>query len=373
MQQEKFWELLSLKITGEATNEELDALNKLLSENPEFSFRAQILSQLLANKRDMQIELSKEFLNKHLQRLSNRPDTVSDFDNNSKYNITSPIDKPSKGKLKMIKWIFPVAGVAAMLVVAIKVFETSPVAEKTKKEKEIGYQNIVVTRKGLKSNLQLPDGSKAWLNADSKLTYGENFGDRSREVSLAGEAYFDVVKDKTKPFIIHTKTIDIKVLGTAFNVKAYDKDDSTETSLFRGSLEVSLHDKPHKKIVLKPNEKLLISNKYFLSWKSDTNNDSGENELMTLRKVHFQKNDSGAMESLWVKNKLVFDSENLEEVARKIERWYNVEVDIEGDDELKHSEYTGVFENENLSQVMLALKMTGNFKYSINKKVVTIY
>ena len=101
----------------------------------------------------------------------------------------------------------------------------------------------------------------AWLNADSKLTYDENFRGDYREVSLEGEAFFDVVKDKTRPFIIHTKTLDIRVLGTAFNVSAYESEKNTETALFRGSVEVTLHNNPEKKIVLKPNEKLMVNNK----------------------------------------------------------------------------------------------------------------
>jgi transmembrane sensor len=92
---------------------------------------------------------------------------------------------------------------------------------------------------------------------------------------------------------------------------------------------------------------------------------------MILGKVHFEKKDSLPIETLWVKNKLAFDSETLENVALKIERWYGVKVDIT-DERLKSYEYHAVFDDESLQQVMDALSSTGNFKYTINKKEVTI-
>ncbi len=100
--------------------------------------------------------------------------------------------------------------------------------------------NVVATRKGSKTNLVLPDGTKVWVNADSRLSYGKNFGNQLREVYLEGEAYFDVAEDKRKPFIVHTNNIDVKVLGTAFNVRAYGNEVNTQTTLLRGSVEVML-------------------------------------------------------------------------------------------------------------------------------------
>jgi ferric-dicitrate binding protein FerR (iron transport regulator) len=265
------------------------------------------------------------------------------------------------------------SGVAASVIIILFFLYNEPFS-KNKKVDHLA-QNTVSTRKGSKSNIQLPDGTLAWLNADSKLIYDENFRGDYREVYLQGEAYFDVVKDKTRPFIIHTKTIDIRVLGTAFNVRAYETEKNTETSLFRGSVEVTLHNSPEKKIVLKPNEKLMVNNKSLLF--TTRKDDKGKNHMppetdITVGKVHFEAKDSSAWETLWIKNKLVFDEESLEEVAQKIERWYDVKVVINGDDDLKQTAYSGIFENENLAQVMEALKITGNFKYSINKDIVII-
>ena len=92
------------------------------------------------------------------------------------------------------------------------------------------------------------------------MTYDKNFGKNIREVNLTGEAFFDVTKDSSHPFIIHTNVIDIKVLGTEFNVRSYPNDANTETSLIRGKVEVTVKNRANEKIYLEPNEKLVVAN-----------------------------------------------------------------------------------------------------------------
>ena len=371
MEEEKLWYLLSVKLTGEATSEELAALDKLLQENPELGLQAQLLLQMW-KKKPVQENKTDDFFNRHLQRFSNNPDIYPGLAEYSP-GITDP--SAEKTSRRIYRWL-PASAVAACLIVALLLYKnnSNKPGQNLKKQESLA-QNTVSTRKGSKSNIQLPDGSMAWLNADSKLTYNENFRGDFREVSLEGEAFFDVVKDKTRPFIIHTKTLDIRVLGTAFNVRAYETEKNTQTALFRGSVEVSLHNNPEKKIVLKPNEKLVVNNKSlrFGTEKDNENNNLAATDLdIKVSKVHFEAKDSSALETLWIKNKLVFDAESLEEVAQKIERWYDVKVIINGDNELKKTAYSGIFENETLSQLMEALTITGNFRYSIHKNIVTI-
>jgi transmembrane sensor len=335
MEEEKLWYLLSVKLTGEATSEEIAELDKLLQENPELGLQAQLLLQMW-KKKPVQENKTDDFFNRHLQRFSNNPDIYPGLAEYSP-GITDP--SAEKTSRRIYRWWLTASGVAACLIVALLLYKnnSNKPGQNLKKQESLA-QNTVSTRKGSKSNIQLPDGSMAWLNADSKLTYNENFRGDFREVSLEGEAFFDVVKDKTRPFIIHTKTLDIKVLGTAFNVRAYETEKNTQTALFRGSVEVSLHNNPEKKIVLKPNEKLVVNNK---SFRFGTEKDSKNSNLaatdldIKVSKVHFEAKDSSALETLWIKNKLVFDAESLEEVAQKIERWYDVKVIINGDNELK--------------------------------------
>src|SRR5690606_10988350 len=118
----------------------------------------------------------------------------------------------------------------------------------------------IMTQKGVRKQLILPDGTEVWLNADSKLSYDNSMNDSDiRSVNLEGEAFFDVVKDVHRPFYIVTKEISIKVLGTAFNVKAYPEENKTETSLLRGSIELVVNERPKEKFMLKPNEKLAVT------------------------------------------------------------------------------------------------------------------
>ncbi|HEY4154354.1 MAG TPA: FecR domain-containing protein [Puia sp.] len=376
MQEERFWLLISLRLTGEASPEERDELNGMLESRPGMGLKLDILEHLWREKQGDPLANREDAFNKHLQRLSNHLSAPI-----LKYDTEEPpVNRKAGAKRPARKYLWWISGSAAAAALITSLLFFYP-GERMKKAEPVAAQNTVSTKPGSKSKIQLPDGTQVWLNADSKITYDENFHGPSREVQLTGEAYFDVVKDKAHPFIIHTHSIDLKVLGTAFNVRSYADEKNTETSLIRGSVEITLRDNPDKKIILKPNEKLMVQNDDFsvLSGKAKEekagsgkgNPEKAEEALMVLSKVHFEKKDSLPIETLWVKNKLAFDSESLENVAMKIERWYDVRIVI-NDERLKSKEYHAVFDDESLQQVMEALSSTGNFKYTINKKEVII-
>lgn len=371
MQEERFWLLASLKLSSEASPEELAEFDKVLKNNPDINLRWDILSDIWNNKHSGSISFKKEdAFNKHLQRLSNHlSEPALKYEKEIQVKNKPDPEVPVK-PISRVKWMWW-SGVAAASVIAL--FLILPATSILTPVKRAEAKNTVSTNLGSKSKIQLPDGTQVWLNSDSKLTYSENFQGPFREVSLTGEAYFDVVKDKEHPFLIHTQSIDLKVLGTAFNVRSYANEKKTETSLIHGSVEVTLHNNPDKKIILKPNEKLVIQNNQFtmIPGKTITEAFDEDEPIMVLSKVHFQKEDSSATETLWVKNKLGFDGETLENIASKIERWYDVKIIIR-EERLKSYEYSGVFEDESLQQVMDALKLTGNFNYTINKKEVII-
>lgn len=384
-QDERFWLLVSLQLSGEATPEELAELAVLLQERPGMGMRMEALHGLWKGagepekwmgagqqekwRGDGQQEKRTDALNRHLQRLSNHLSSPA-----LKYE-TAPVvveEEEVVMELRTHHWtrrlFWPLAGVAAAAA-AIFFFtgrHASPV-----QEQRIA-QNTVSTKPGSKSKIQLPDGSQVWLNGDSRITYDENFRGPFREVQITGEAYFDIAKDKDHPFIIHANSIDVKILGTSLNVRSYSNEKNTEAVLIRGSIEVTLHGSPDKKIILQPNEKLVVQNgKSLVRQEVAARRKEPDVPVMTLGKAHLQPKDSTAMAILWIKNKLAFDQEPLEDVARKLERWYDVKVTIK-DERLKHMAYTAVFEDESLRQVMEALRITGNFRYSIGKKEVTI-
>ena len=367
MNTDRFWELVSLKLSGEASLKELDELEILIQQSPEEGSKLEILETVWDSTSKNQSGQVREAFNRHLQRLSNHfSEPVLQYETIG--SASSPLSaaiQPRAAKHRKLLWTI---GIAASIITFFILFTSLPSGKTAKHNAE----NTVSTKRGSKSKVQLPDGSEVWLNADSRITYHENFQDNIREVTLEGEAFFDVARDESRPFLIHTSSIDIKVLGTAFNVRSYSNEKNTETSLLRGSLEVTLVKSPDKKkIILKPSDKLIVNNREALLV---TEEKQRINEpVMTLAKVNYIKKDSSAVEILWVKNKLAFDGETLQNIALKIERWYDVKVDIL-DEKLKEEPYTAFFEDKTLVEVMEALYISsgGEFKYTIEGKQVTI-
>ena len=193
---------------------------------------------------------------------------------------------------------------------------------------------------------------------------------------LSGEAFFDVVHNAEKPFVIHTSKMDIRVLGTAFNVRCYPDEKKMETSLIRGSIEVTLKDRPKEKIYLKPNEKLtltadVVTTTVLNNLRKVKHEVEVTEPLVAISHLTYQPADSSVVETSWVENKLVFRSETFEEVALKMEKWYGVSINIQNEN-LKQEHLTGSFESETVDQALSALQFTTNFRYSINKNIITI-
>jgi transmembrane sensor len=364
MDNEKMWQLLILKLSGEASKEELDELHHLLEQDPWLASKALSVEAVWGSRGVGNAENTDDLFNRHLQRLSD--DTA---ENTPFYHIEDR--RRRYGKLKVFAAAAAVA--ACILFFFIKVSNELETRTIARAPAPSATGNFISTKNGSKSKLQLPDGTQVWLNSGSNISYGNDFDGPTRQVKLTGEAFFDVVKDNARPFIIHTTTVDIRVLGTAFNVRSYPEEKVTETSLIRGAVEITLKANSDKKIFLKPNEKLIVSNDSSLLIKDSAqiSNAPKRPTVMTLTQVHHLAKDSIAMEVLWTKNKLVFDGETLGEVAKKLERWYGVKVIIRGD-ELKDTQYTGVFSDDNLTEVLYALQLSGNFKYVIRRNEVII-
>jgi ferric-dicitrate binding protein FerR (iron transport regulator) len=355
MTQEKIWELLVLKLSGEATPAQEAELEEALRQHPELGFSLEILERLWHSKQQ-ELPGTEDRFNRHLQRLSNHLS-----DETLRYETAAPLPPERRRRTILYRLAWPAAVAAACCALVFLLLRNKD----NKKVLAEAAQSEVCTKNGSKSKLQLPDGTEVWLNAGSRITYGNDFNESDRQVTLEGEAFFDVAANANIPFVIHTNLVDITVLGTAFNVRAYANEKVAETALIRGSVEIKLHSSPEKKIILKPAEKLIVRDDSILLAKPLP--------VMTLTQVHYldKQRDSTAVETLWLKNKLVFDEEPLEQVALKLERWYGVKVTIQ-DDQLKNIAYSGVFEDEALQEVLYALQLTGNFHYSILKKEVII-
>lgn len=356
--------LISLKLSGEATVEELKELETLIKNNPELLERIEKVKKVWKQLGRRSTGMAEASFEKHLQRLNNEifesnvlSPTASDIQK------ASPIQKVIKKKRYRILW-----GAAAASILFFWFLFRSNEHTETKP-----ISNTVSTKVGDKASINLPDGSKVRLHGDSKITYVGDFGNKTREVYLSGEAFFDVAKDKTKPFIIHTRTINLKVLGTAFNVRCYDNEKETETALVHGSVEVTLRNRPDQKIFLKPGEKLLVKNVSVdtLSNYKKLKHDE-ETPIAVLTNMHYYGADSSSVETSWTKNELVFNDEPLDKIALNLERWFNVQVTIVNES-LKSEKFAATIEEgDKLEDFLEALKIAEGFHYSIKDREVVI-
>jgi ferric-dicitrate binding protein FerR (iron transport regulator) len=224
------------------------------------------------------------------------------------------------------------------------------VPQKSSQVTNVGTQDhfSFITERGDKKEVYLPDGSKIVLNVDSELTYPKAFNDSIREVTLLGEAFFDIKRDVNKPFIVNTNNIKIRVLGTSFNVKSYDKDAKVETTLVTGKVE--LIKGKETPIVLAPSQKAVFHKK--------------ENRL-EIEEVRATEVVS------WKEGTLIFKKTPLKEVAVDLERKYNVNININSK-KLLNYEYTGTFDNLSINEVLKLLSISSPIKYTVKGKTITL-
>jgi transmembrane sensor len=373
MAQEYIWNLIAKKLSGEATDAELRELEKLLRENPDLHYPVQtILDLWMSNLKFDQREAHDAF-KKHVSRMK---DLKIDYNHQPE---EESLDLTSYKKERNFKWPAIVLVVLIGIVfIGTRYFgsDKSNLVGSPKTPEQLVSQ--ISTKNGTKTNLILPDGTKVWLNAGSNLSFDSSYGKNIREVSLSGEAFFDVVKNKEKPFIIHTSKINIKVLGTQFNVRSYPSDKTTEASLIRGSIEVTFRDKPSRKIILKPNEKIVVNNeqipKEILEAVHQGNHGKGDAiPGVDVKNLTHEYKTGVIIETSWVENKLIFQDESFDDIARQLERWYGVTI-VFKNRELKENHLTGSFKNETIRQALDALKFTAAFNYEMDlNNNVTIY
>lgn len=264
-------------------------------------------------------------------------------------------------------WLYATAiaaAVAGILFLATRKYEAP--FENHKQEAQLKYNSTEVSKAGERKSIQLPDGSKVMLNAGSTIHIAEDFNSSSRELTLVGEAFFDVVRDTGRPFIIHTSAMDIKVLGTVFNVRAYPGDKTSETSLLKGSVEVTVRNKEKKKIYLHPNEKIILPN--IADVPSVKNSKVADKATATenfkITGLTYNKTDSTLTEVSWTENRLAFNDNSFETIAAELERWYNITISFTGE-KVKQYRFTATFDQKNIEQVLQALQLSRYFKYTI--------
>lgn len=233
------------------------------------------------------------------------------------------------------------------------------------------------TKVAEKRKVSLPDGSTVWLNAGSNLRYdAASLKTGERQVFLEGEAFFDIAHNKKRPFRVRSGTMEIKVLGTAFNVRAYPDDANFETSLIRGAVEVRLDDRPDDVYQLRPHEKLVVSKQVLSPVAVQSNPLPGRQvrtitPLVSLKRISLA--DSGRLveETAWLQNKLVFRSESFGMLSRMMERKYGYRFVFENE-ESERLEFTGSFTTETIVQALEAMQMVHGFQFRIQNENIYI-
>lgn len=373
--EKRLLELLALAFQDELSENEREELDLLLREFPEY--------------RDMAEKL--QFSREHVDEL----ELVGTIRVEEKWQELRKKNKRSRSR-KML--FFSIAGVAAMLLFAVGIsfllfpsseMEVIPVARKQEPKKvtleyadgktlTLDVKSLIVEGKGRTTDsiitgelenmaakeirlnrlfvpkgcdfsLTLTDGTVIHLNADSRLQYPSEFSGDHRIVYLEGEAFFKVAKDKTKPFIVKTKKLDVEVTGTSFNVMAYPSESSVQTTLVQGGVNILTDD--GKVCKLLPGEQCVVDKA------------SGEYVVNRVNTDSFTS---------WMDGQFFFDNESVESLMRKIARWYDVDVVFENEELKSELFYGTIARSDAITEVLDILVLTKTMHYEIKDRTVYI-
>lgn len=352
MHKERIAQLIARKLAGEASPEEIKELDALFKEYPEDAYFLSILTDYWTSP------------------LSSITDEDADPEAHFRHILSSAASETEepepvyRSRTLYLRNFLAVAAVLAGVILFSWLYIRSQagIPELSRIE--------TIAKPGAKSRLLLPDGSVVWLNSGSRISYPANFTDSLREVELEGEAYFDVAKDAKRPFVVLTRDINIKVLGTVFNVKCYPEDNKTEATLVRGLVQILKKGGSQQQVLLlHPHEKVVV-NRVPESVSSNAGVTASNN--MIIKQLKERIKDTSMAEIAWVYNKLVFDGEDFREMAAEIERWYNVKIVI-NDSTVAGYRFHAKFENESITEVLSALRLSQPFTFKINNNEVNIY
>ena len=341
MDKNKFIELIGKKLTNSLSSKEKESFNSSL-EDPYYQTIYKKFESIWKGTREEYTALNtKAVFNKVLERAhKEQPEHITSEWENNRY-----------------KWKIGSGGIAAIFIFFILVsFGAYWVINSTTTEiKEIQSREIVKSNpKGQKSTVFLSDGSKVILNSGSTITYSSIFDNDKREVKIYGEAYFEVEHEKDRPFIVKTDYMDVRVLGTSFNVKAFENQKSIKVSLTTGQVEVYEHGKDLGSI-----DRIILS--------------PGQTISYDINEMSFEKITSFNPEADygWKDGLIYFEKASFNDVVSKLSNWYNVDIKIQGKPK-KEWNYSGKFDNYALNNVLHAISFSEKFVYKFEGNKVTI-
>jgi len=232
----------------------------------------------------------------------------------------------------------------------------------------------VTTPFGSRSEVRLPDGTQVILNAGSVVTYRNDYNSTNRNISLSGEAYFKVARNEAIPFIVNVGSVSIRALGTEFNVKAYTDENSIETTLIAGKINITCEGTGDsiETLDLIPNQKAIFirdEQGFLLEDLRESDSTNLEPVRSTISNILIAPKVNTDQVVAWTEGKLILRSESLDKLCVELERKYDVKV-VFMDDEIKKFRYTGVLLDETLEQVLNVIGLTSPIRYTLDGKTV---
>jgi len=219
-------------------------------------------------------------------------------------------------------------------------------ADKANEVQHISY-NTLTTPKGGEYEAILPDGTKVWLNAASSLSFPVAFTGHDRQIKLTGEAYFEVAKNKNKPFYVNINDVQIRVLGTHFNIEAYNEDEEIKATLLEGAVQVTKNE-AHS--ILAPGQQAVI-------------NKNSNNIVVSAADI----DDAMA----WKNGYFIFDHDNIQGIMKKVSRWYDVDVTYQGG--FADLKFGGTFyRSKNIEELLQHLESVGNIHFTIKGRRIIV-
>jgi transmembrane sensor len=363
--------LLKKILDGKATIAEKQYLDDLIasSEN-ESSFKAVLLRQLNEFSEN-QVHVEKDVDFGHLYG-----NILSRLDQNDTFKIER---SGAAGKSRTRSIIIYGLSLAAVSLIAFflgSIFSGAKNANVVQQVIAVSYNEIKAPY-GSKSEITLPDSSHVILNAGSTIRYRSDYNIQNRDISLTGEAYFKVAKNAQIPLIVQAGKINVKAIGTEFNIKAYEDEAIIETTLVEGKVEITQtgqNANDENYINLNPNQKAIYikeSDSFTLGKVKVTDplvlqqNSTIYDNILISPKVDVNQIVA------WTKGKLLIKGESLDKLCVELQRKYDVTF-ILSDDEIKKYRFTGVLLDETLEQVLNVIKLTAPIEYQINGKKVVL-
>lgn len=325
--EQNIYQLIIRLFAGEASNEEKSSIESWLNQE--------------SGNRKLLDDLKEIWLSSGIK---NNPDhydverAIQKFTQKTSFQKRKAI--PENHRLQLVRY-------AAILLLAFMIPAGYYFGKKSTIEPDT--LTTITCAAGDRTSVILPDSSRVVLNSGSRLIFSNNFRNGSRSLYLDGEGYFSVRKDKHNPFHIKTSGIDVEVLGTEFNLKAYSNEESISATLVTGSLKVTGNN---RSVVLQPNQKLVFRK---------------ENQEMSLVQMPDLLSETG-----WKDGRLVFRNQSLGELELTLERWFDVEIEF-ADEQVKSRRFTGILDRESILEVISYFGRSRYVTYQIRDNAVTFY